>query len=256
MGTKAYGRILFWEGASLWLLRARPGEQYPSTDFHSHHVIQLTLALTERVEFDDGAERISGVSIAVAPDVSHAFAGTGTVAHLFVAPDTSAGRAIVRALFSNGKITHIPDELLSDFPSRLRASFEANEHNDDALRRLGRDLIAHLAGQSDHAPRADARIDRLIKWVTSRLDEAVSLGDAASFIGLSEGRTRHLFVEQTGLSFRTFLLWVRLVRAVEMFAAGASLTDAAHGAGFADSAHLSRTFRRMFGISADSLRVL
>jgi AraC-like DNA-binding protein len=34
-----------------------------------------------------------------------------------------------------------------------------------------------------------------------------------------------------------------------------SLTDAAQSAGFADSAHLSRTFRRMFGIAADSLRL-
>jgi len=50
-------------------------------------------------------------------------------------------------------------------------------------------------------------------------------------------------------------LWLRLMRAVERFAAGASLTDAAHEAGFADSAHLSRTFRRMFGIAAGSLRV-
>jgi AraC-like DNA-binding protein len=40
-----------------------------------------------------------------------------------------------------------------------------------------------------------------------------------------------------------------------MYASGAALTEAAHGAGFADSAHLSRTFRRMFGISAASLRV-
>jgi AraC-like DNA-binding protein len=40
-----------------------------------------------------------------------------------------------------------------------------------------------------------------------------------------------------------------------MFAAGASLTEAAHAAGFSDSAHLSRTFRRMFGVSAASLRV-
>ncbi|MFO0615927.1 MAG: AraC family transcriptional regulator [Polyangiaceae bacterium] len=96
---------------------------------------------------------------------------------------------------------------------------------------------------------------RLIAWTSARLDRPLSLGDVAQAIGLSEGRTRHLFVEQTGLSFRTFVLWLRLVRAVEMFSVGASLTDAAHGAGFADSAHLSRTFRRMFGIAAASLVV-
>ena len=45
------------------------------------------------------------------------------------------------------------------------------------------------------------------------------------------------------------------MRAVELFSAGSSLTDAAHGAGFSDSSHLSRTFRRMFGVAADSLRV-
>jgi AraC-like DNA-binding protein len=37
--------------------------------------------------------------------------------------------------------------------------------------------------------------------------------------------------------------------AVESFNHGHEWTDAAHRAGFADSAHLSRTFRRMFGIS-------
>jgi AraC family transcriptional regulator len=65
----------------------------------------------------------------------------------------------------------------------------------------------------------------------------------------------HLFVEQTGLPFRTYLLWLRLTKAVESMAAGASLTEAAHEAGFADSAHFSRTFRRMFGVAAAALDV-
>lgn len=42
---------------------------------------------------------------------------------------------------------------------------------------------------------------------------------------------------------------MRLVTATERLAAGVSITDAAHGAGFSDGAHFSRTFRSMFGLS-------
>ena len=122
MGTKAHGRILFWEGASLWILSAPPGERYPKTDFHSHHVLQVTLALTGRVNFDGEAERASGVAMAIAPDLPHAFEGTGLVAHLFVAPDSKAGRAIVRGLFSNGPIASIPAPHLGELPAQLRAA--------------------------------------------------------------------------------------------------------------------------------------
>jgi AraC-like DNA-binding protein len=255
MGAKAHGRILFWEGASLWILRAPPGVRYPKTDVHSHHVIQVTLALTERVDFDGEAGRVSSVAMAIAPDSPHAFEGTGLVAHLFVAPDGQVGRDIARGLFSKESMVSIPACQLGDFPARLRATFEAPLHTDDDLRALGQGLIGQLAGGGVRAEAPDLRIKKLIAWVTARLDQAVNLGDAAALLGLSLGRTRHLFVQQTGLPFRTYLLWLRLVRAVEIFSSGASLTEAAHGAGFADSAHLSRTFRRMFGIVAASLRV-
>ena len=255
MGTKAHGRILFWEGASLWILSAPPGERYPKTDFHSHHVLQVTLALTGRVNFDGEAERASGVAMAIAPDLPHTFEGTGLVAHLFVASDGQAGREIVRELFVNGPIASIPAPKLGDLPARLRATFEDPRHTDDDLRALGRGLITRLAGGCADAEAPDPRIAKLIAWVTARLDQPVSLRDVAKLICLSPGRTRHLFVQQTGLPFRTYILWLRLMRAVELFVGGASLTEAAHGAGFADSAHLSRTFRRMFGIAAASLRV-
>jgi AraC family transcriptional regulator len=256
MGTKAHGRILFWEGASLWILSAPAGQKYPKTDPHSHHVVQVTLALTGRIDFDGEAERAFGAAIAIAPDSLHAFEGTGLIAHLFVASDGKPGREIVRRLFADGPIASISARQLGDLPARLKATFENPHHTDDDLRALGRSLVARLAGEGVHADALDPRIAKLIAWVARRLDQTVSLSDAATFIGLSPGRARHLFVQQTGLPFRTYLLWLRLLCALEIYAGNASLTEAAHAAGFADSAHLSRTFRRMFGIAADSLRML
>ena len=254
MGPRAHGRILFWEGASLWILSAPPGDPYPRTDFHAHHVVQVTLALTGRVDFEVEKKRVGGVALAVAPDSLHAFQGTGLTAHLFVAPEGPAGRALVRGLLSKGPIASIPARALGDLPARRKAAFENPRHTDDDLRALGRELTSALAGEGADVP-PDPRIEKVIPWLTQRLDQPVSLGEVASLINLSPGRARHLFVQQTGLPFRTYLLWLRLVRAVELFSDGAQLTEAAHGAGFSDSAHLSRTFRRMFGIAAATLRV-
>jgi len=38
MATRAHGRTVFLEGASLWVLGPRTGDgRFPKADFHSHH---------------------------------------------------------------------------------------------------------------------------------------------------------------------------------------------------------------------------
>src|SRR5262245_45821653 len=108
MATKAHGRILFWEGASLWILGAPPGQKYPKTDLHAHHVIQLTLALRGRIDFDGETGPASGEVIAIAPSSPHAFEGTGLVAHLFIASEGRLGRLIAGRLFAEGPLVSIP----------------------------------------------------------------------------------------------------------------------------------------------------
>ncbi|TQM26278.1 AraC-like DNA-binding protein [Nocardia bhagyanarayanae] len=75
----------------------------------------------------------------------------------------------------------------------------------------------------------------------------VRLADLARAVHLSESRLAHVFSAELGLPFRPYLRWLRVQRAAELLAAGHSLTDVAHGAGFADSAHLTRVCRAMFG---------
>jgi len=256
MATRAYGRMVFWEGATLWILGTRPGEgSYPRTDFHAHHAVQVTVALRGGFTLESRDRQVGGAAAAVAPDTEHAFEGEGLVAQLFVDPEGRPGRALQRALFSDATLVPILSPQLGGMPARLLAGFEASDRSDASLIELGRELLALLAPGSERDERPEARVRRMSAWAAARLETPVSLVDAAAHVGLSTGRARHLFVEKTGLPFRTYLLWLRLMRAVELFSAGSSLTDAAHGAGFSDSSHLSRTFRRMFGIAADSLRV-
>jgi AraC family transcriptional regulator len=257
MAVKALGRMVFWEGASLWLLGTRSSEErYPKTDFHSHHALQVTLSLRGGFTLESRDRRIKGGAVAVAPDAEHCFEAEGVVAHLFIDPDGQAGRALARNLFFGTSLAPIPASRLEGIPARLLTAFEARNRKDQALIEIGRAFLAQLAPNSERDERPEVRVRKMSAWAGARLDTDVSLADAAAHVGLSAGRARHLFVDGTGLPFRTYLLWLRLSRAVELFSRGSSLTDAAHSAGFSDSAHLSRTFRRMFGIAADSLRVM
>jgi AraC-like DNA-binding protein len=43
------------------------------------------------------------------------------------------------------------------------------------------------------------------------------------------------------------------MRALEIYSQGRNLTEAAHQAGFSDSPHFSRIFRRTFGLPATTL---
>jgi AraC family transcriptional regulator len=51
-------------------------------------------------------------------------------------------------------------------------------------------------------------------------------------------------VQETETTYRGYALWLRINRAVVAMMDGRSWTEAAHETGFADSAHLGRTFRR------------
>src|SRR6185436_16826061 len=102
---------------------------------------------------------------------------------------------------------------------------------------------------------SDERILRVVRYVSDHLSAAITLKEVAGVACLSPSRFRHLFTEQTGMCLRQYILWRRFISVWEHRMNGASLSTAAHAAGFADSAHLTRTSRRMFGMPPSSLDI-
>lgn len=255
MEQLAEARIVVWQGGALWLLDTPPPElrQTPSTDFHAHHAIQIVMSLGGTFQLWLSDATLTGDLVAVAPDASHRFTAQGAYAILFVEPESSAGRTITRKLLGEATLRAVPprhaatlEDLLVDLKSRPCG---------EPLVALGKVMIERLAGDSHQDP-VDERIRDVVAWVAGRQEESIALTDAAMIARLSPSRLSHLFVEQTGLSFKTYLLWVRLTRALQLMSAGSNLTQAAHGAGFSDSAHFSRTFRRMFGVAPANLKLV
>jgi len=101
----------------------------------------------------------------------------------------------------------------------------------------------------------DSRIKKLLLELHQCLDGQCikpnnwRASEVAQSLALSESRFLHLFSEELGIPWRPYLLWCRMICAVRAILNGYSATDAAHLAGFSDSAHLSRTFRKTFGMT-------
>ena len=241
------GRIHCWEGGSLWI-----GAAGGDTKFHDHHALQISLAFRGCVRLRvKGADWREYQAALVPPHLTHAFeAETSFMAQVFTEPETAEGRALL-ARFGRDTLTELPRDEIAQHARALRA-LDIRHATPGALERAARELIAGLAG--GHPPAViDARVERIVRGLRGRV--AISLEEAAAAVALSPGRFRHLFVEQTGQSFRSYQLWSRLQRAVELLSGGATATEAAHAAGFSDAPHLTRTFRRMMGIAPTSVRL-
>jgi len=147
----------------------------------------------------------------------------------------------------------IPEDALAEAGPALFDAWRA-QRGARELAEAARRVVAALAGGDAPSVAPDERILRAVAYVHAHLDAPLTLDAVAAEACLSPSRFRHLFVEQTGMALRPYILWRRMLRVWELTAAGGSLSSAAHEAGFADAAHLSRTSRRMFGFPPSSIR--
>ncbi len=234
---------------SVWALEAPAG--FGDIRTHSHHAIQLTASRDGQVALTDASSGIDAKCVAVASDAKHRLEGQGLLLFIFVEPESLAGRALSAALFGLSRLAAINSRAFLDTLITLEEAFDDGMSVEDMLA-IGRRAVGSLVSVKD-PPLPDQRVLRVIEHIRIAEDQNLAEVAEAAEVYLSPSRLRHLFAEQTGLPFRTYVLWLKLMRAMEIYAAGQSLTAAAHEAGFADSPHFSRTFRRTFGLPATAL---
>ncbi len=99
----------------------------------------------------------------------------------------------------------------------------------------------------------DPRIVEALTFLRESPDAYDSLDALANRVHLSPSRFQHLFKEKVGVPVRRYVLWLKMRKAFDLAMAGDSLTTAALSAGFADSAHLSRTVRAHLGVAPEFL---
>ena len=230
-----------------------PGSRSTS---HAHHAMHVVACTSGELRFRGaGAARWRRASgVLTAPDVAHEIDARGAeVLIVFLDPESDAGRALRAAL--RGPIRALSGE--------ERERLVAGARPEDLMRAQGVEWTARAVEALDgpRPPRGGAarpphpgvrKLLRLLRAMPSGSD--TSLEALARAVSLSPGRLMHAFTASVGIPLRPYLGWLRLQRAAAGIVAGLPLAEAAHAAGFADSAHMTRTFRRMFGVVPSALR--
>lgn len=160
----------------------------------------------------------------------------------------------VRMVFLDPTVLgHEPSRSLPGGAAALTA-LQVDVLEDELERWLQGEGLSGTKNTPDRRTGDDPRWSAVLPWLEQALDGPVHVEDAAAAVGLSSSRFMHWFAEASGLPFRAYVRWLRLQRAVRTLSDGSTLTEAAHLAGFADSAHLTRTFVATFGVRPAPLR--
>jgi AraC family transcriptional regulator len=242
------GRLCLWEGGALYL-----GYAADNTP-HSHHAAQLCLGLDGTLAVRQGSRSPwhRGRVVVVGPDVMHQLeGGDTTLALAYIDPEADAALRLRAAGYE--RVATVPLDPLAEFLQPLSDVLRDDAAADEVARLVER-MVEALAPAPALRRLPDRRILRAVRELREQVDVPPTAPAMAARLGLSASRFVHVFRDTTGIPYRRYLLWLRLITAVGAMARSRSLTEVAHAAGFADSAHMSRTFRRMFGIAPSALQ--
>ncbi|WP_166018800.1 AraC family transcriptional regulator [Cobetia sp. MB87] len=92
-------------------------------------------------------------------------------------------------------------------------------------------------------------IARVIDYLSSRLDEPVSIDDMAGRVGMSRAVFHRKFKQATTMSPIQFVKSMRLNTAAMQIATGKTVSEAAMAVGYVSSSQFSREFKRLYGQS-------
>ncbi|RJR43781.1 MAG: AraC family transcriptional regulator [Desulfobacteraceae bacterium] len=241
------GKLHIWNGMILFL------GTVIDTALHRHHALQITVSLSGEFILETEAGSFSSPAVIIDSDRSHRLKGESGVQALLLLENECEIAERLKPLCLAGKGVYSPDEgAVRPALFRLRRILE-----DDTDIGAASDAVNFLLGALElrgieGRPR-DPRIEKALEMIHGLEEKKISANEIASALSMSETRLIHLFKRETGIPVRRYLLWKRMMDCLGTLVETGDITRAAHESGFADSAHLARTFKENFGITLSEI---
>ena len=198
-----------------------------SLALHPNPVACVVMGFGAPINVENDHEQVRGDVLIIRPGLPHRIRCKGGL----------------KAMFMDGLGWPGADVVAERLTGRLADLAEAGMKSCPAGQLELRDRLSF--GRERLSPRMQTVLTQIAADPMERLTQA----QLSRAMGLERTHALRLFKAETGMTFRQFKRWAGLRYAAQRIAAGDIVRTAALDAGFADTAHLSRTFRQSFGLT-------
>jgi len=246
--TEANAYFFFWAGQFMYVGKAI------DTSAHDHHAIQIALSFDHPfyIKTSEGSFK-KVMAVIIDSDQAHECrTNDNQFLLLNIDPMTNAGRALKKMYLNGQTVMELEPGETTKFLKTIEQHLDAEPCDSHLIYDITRQYINKLCILEEATP-YDERILKIMKLLKEKGDEPLKVEDLAAEVFLSPGRLTHLFKKQVGIPIRKYMLWTRILLALQKVFETRNLREAALYAGFSDAPHFNRTFRKMFGLYPSSI---
>jgi AraC family transcriptional regulator len=262
-----------WNGISLEHHR-QPALEVPE-HYHTEHMIgihldpypnHLKLSMDESLNC---ANWQRGDIIIVPAHVDHALTWGQNSEFMMLCIEPTAFTQSLNELIDSNAVDLIPhfskpDALVYQLGLALKAELETGTSGSRLYAEsLSNTLLMHLLrhyssykNTSDYSGKlTKVQLQQVVNYIDEHLSQDISLAALAAVVQMGSRHFSRLFKQSTGFSPYQYLIKCRVERAKRLLQQRSlSIAETAQAVGFANQSHLSRHFKRWFGVSPKSVR--